>query len=80
MQRRGIGKQLVEYCEHQAIERGYGEVCLWVLAENTAAKAFYEKMGYMPDGAEKFLEQLSVTEVRYTKTLFSATNSCNAVK
>ena len=70
MQRQGVGTQLVEYCERQAAERGFKEVCLWVLAENQTSRAFYESLGYSPDGAEKLLEHLSAIEVRYSKTLY----------
>ena len=70
MQRQGIGRKLVEYCEKQAVERGFNEICLWVLSENLASRTFYERMGYLPDGAEKLLEHLAVLEVRYTKKIF----------
>ena len=31
MKGQGIGRQLVDYCEEQAIARGFGKVCIWVL-------------------------------------------------
>ena len=67
MQRQGIGTQMVGFCEKQAIIRGFNNICLWVLAKNSASRAFYKKMGYMPDGAEKLLEHLSSNVIRYEK-------------
>jgi len=69
MKRHGIGAALVKYCEKRAIEQGYTEICLWVLEKNDDSKYFYEKMGFIADGTNKYLENLGVTEVRYCKTL-----------
>jgi RimJ/RimL family protein N-acetyltransferase len=30
---------------------GVSEIRLWVLADNTASRRFYERYGYRPDGA-----------------------------
>jgi len=68
-QRQGVGSQMVEFCEKIAVERGFNEVCIWVLEKNTNARKFYEKLGYNPDGASKLIELLSVTEVRYIKQI-----------
>ena len=67
MQGQGIGRQLAEFCEKQAVERGFNEICLWVLKENWQSRGFYEKMGYVADGSEEFLERLSAWQVRYTR-------------
>ena len=67
MKRQGIGSIMVGYCEKIAIERGYKEVCLWVLEENTDARVFYEKLGFLPDGSKKYLEKISAMEIRYCK-------------
>ena len=69
MKRQGIGSTMVDYCEKIAIERGYKEICLWVLAKNESARRFYEKSGFFTDGASKFIEALRVTEIRYSKIL-----------
>jgi GNAT superfamily N-acetyltransferase len=69
MQREGIGSKMVGFCEARARERGFGEVCLWVLEKNEAARAFYEKMGYGADGKAIYLDSLDAFEVRYTKLL-----------
>ncbi len=69
MQDRGIGKQLMGYCEEIARERGYSEDVLWVLRENGKSRRFYEKHGYVPDGSEIYMEKIDAVEIRYVKPL-----------
>ncbi len=69
MKRQGVGSKMVQFCEEKAIERGFKEICLWVLEQNMSARMFYEKLGYLPDGNNKFIESLSVIEMRYSKRL-----------
>ena len=60
---------MTEFCEKEARRRDYGRICLWVLEDNAAARGFYEKMGYAPDGARQILEGLGVWELRYSRNL-----------
>ena len=69
MKRQGIGASLVEFCEKIATERGYKEICLWVLEGNYNSQRFYEKMGFAADGTRKFLENIQATATRYVKLL-----------
>jgi len=69
MQRQGIGSKMVGICEEKAVERGYSEICLWVLEKNADARRFYEKLGYSFDSTSKFIEFLGVTEIRYSKRI-----------
>jgi len=69
MEIQGIGFVMVNFFEKRAIEQGYGEICLWILEKNRDLRYFYEKLGFYADGTSKFLENLNVMEVRYTKTL-----------
>jgi ribosomal protein S18 acetylase RimI-like enzyme len=69
MKRQGIGNKMVNHCEKKAIERGFNEVCLWVLEKNVNARLFYEKLGYYPDGTQKFIDFLAASEIRYSKEL-----------
>lgn len=42
------------------------KIKLWVLEENTGAKAFYEKYGFVPDGSKRELTLgKPLTELRY---------------
>ena len=66
--RRGIGKALVQEAEHILCDRGFHKIVLWVLAGNTAARAFYAAMGFCPDGATKLVTLgLPLQAVRYAK-------------
>ncbi len=69
MQKQGIGSKMTMFCEEKAAERGFKEICLWVLEQNENARAFYEKQGYLPEGTSKFIDYLGVTEMRYHKYL-----------
>ncbi len=67
--RQGIGKELLSLFEAEARNRACTEAVLWVLKDNHDARAFYESMGYSPDGAELTLERFGRIEVRYNKPL-----------
>jgi ribosomal protein S18 acetylase RimI-like enzyme len=51
--RRGVGSALCASAFDLAQAAGFSAVTLWVLAENRAARGFYEKVGFEPDGATK---------------------------
>lgn len=68
--RRGIGRELVGEAERLLQDRGYCEIVLWVLEGNTAARQFYEKMGFTLDGISRTVELgKPLKAVRYRKTL-----------
>ena len=69
MQRQGIGMAMISFCEETARKLGYNRICLWTLEKNAAARAFYEKMGYMLDGVRKYLKDIEVHQVRYIKQI-----------
>lgn len=65
---RGIGRALMEAALKRARERGFRCVTLWVLAANNRARRFYEKAGFVRDGAEKtdtLSHSIVLQEVRY---------------
>jgi len=68
--RRGYGTILLHYLIHEAEERGYRQICCWVLEENKRAVAFYESQGMLRDGK---LQTVSIgkdlTAVRYVMDL-----------
>jgi len=66
----GIGAKLLAHCHVEATAQGRNEICLWVLKENHAARAFYEKIGYTHDGATKDVDSTRPAKMRYCKTLF----------
>jgi GNAT superfamily N-acetyltransferase len=69
MKRQGIGRTMAKFCEETALARGYNEICLWVLEENTDSRLFYEAMGYKVEGKRQYLDFLKAYAVRYIKIL-----------
>ncbi|NUS30724.1 MAG: GNAT family N-acetyltransferase [Streptomyces sp.] len=69
----GIGHALLQESVRRCTRAGYPCVYLWVLDGNTRARAFYERAGFHPDGAEEPFEVdgVPVPEVRYVKDLIA---------
>jgi len=65
----GIGTQLLAYCNGIAASLGHNEICLWVLKENHAARAFYKKMGYAPDGTKRDVDSTKPAKLRYCRSV-----------
>jgi ribosomal protein S18 acetylase RimI-like enzyme len=67
---RGIGTMCVQEAEQLLQSRGYCEVVLWILEGNTAARRFYEAMGFCLDGTFKTVELgKPLKAVRYKKAI-----------
>ena len=49
---RGLGRPLFWHALAGLHGAGFSEAVLWVYEANTAARAFYERQGWAPDGAE----------------------------
>jgi ribosomal protein S18 acetylase RimI-like enzyme len=49
--RQGVGRTLMDAAMELGRAHGSDEMSLWVLIENDAARAFYEAVGFAPDGA-----------------------------
>ena len=47
-QRQGVGSALIRAMAGALVERGHRALMLWVLAENQAARRFYESLGGIP--------------------------------
>jgi len=58
---KGYGMAMMEFTLSELKRRGYNEVFLWVLEANIRGRQFYEKCGFVFDGAKK--------EVRIDKPL-----------
>jgi len=69
--REGIGTALLTTAEETMRERGFKSAILWVLRENSPARAFYESAGWTDDGSEKKenMAGQTIVEVRYSKAL-----------
>lgn len=75
-QRKGVGRALLRESATRLSIVGYQQMTLWVVADNGSARAFYERLGWQPDGATR-REELAmpgedgpmVTVVRYRSTV-----------
>ncbi len=70
-QRRGVGRALMAAATRGLADRGFREAVLWVFEANAPARAFYERLGWAPDGAAKPLAIGGATpiELRYRRRL-----------
>jgi ribosomal protein S18 acetylase RimI-like enzyme len=71
---RGIGRGLMEAALASLGDLDYAEVKVWVLDTNRRAIAFYRKLGFSADGAEKVeqREDYRIRELRYSRNLHDA--------
>ncbi|MEU5012061.1 GNAT family N-acetyltransferase [Streptomyces sp. NPDC021749] len=67
----GVGRALMTAGLDVARQSGYRALYLWVVRGNTRAQRFYERAGFVPDGAEEAYEVggSSVPELRYRRPL-----------
>lgn len=75
-QGRGAGRALMDRAVASLRDRGLGEVRLWVLEENAPARRFYERYGFVADGARHLFRvtgadgtPVDLPEVRYALVL-----------
>ena len=68
----GTGRALMDQVLAKVRAAGYGCITLWVLEANARARRFYQRAGFIPDGARHVLDDLGgVTEIRYRRALSS---------
>ena len=68
----GTGRALMDQVLAKVRAAGYGCITLWVLEANARARRFYQRAGFIPDGARHVLDDLGgVTEIRYWRALSS---------
>ncbi|MCX5387246.1 GNAT family N-acetyltransferase [Streptomyces sp. NBC_00083] len=65
----GVGRALLDAAHISAKAQGFDSVALWVLGGNERARRFYERAGYVADGAEQSdtYDEVVLTELRYTR-------------
>ncbi|MDX6679505.1 MAG: hypothetical protein QOE31_3557 [Solirubrobacteraceae bacterium] len=71
--RRGVGRALLGAALHDAREDGRQQATLWVFAANHAARAFYQRLGFAPDGARMLDEHSGEQEIRMRAVLAAGT-------
>lgn len=64
---KGLGLQLLKWCENNLAERNFETAKLWVFEVNKRAIRFYERNGYKPDGNSK--QEFGRCLLRYEKSL-----------
>jgi GNAT superfamily N-acetyltransferase len=69
--RSGAGTALLVAALDGLARDGWARVTLWVLERNTRGRAFYERCGFVADGARQELHDLSVMEIRLSLALRS---------
>lgn len=69
---KGYGRLLIHKCVEELKQCGYHKVLLWVLAENSRARIFYEKTGFIDSGVfmDADIGGKNVREALYFLTLF----------
>ncbi|MCX4790493.1 MULTISPECIES: GNAT family N-acetyltransferase [unclassified Streptomyces] len=67
----GAGRALMTEMLTRAAADGFPDLVLWVLKENAPARRFYERAGFLPDGAEEpfDVDGVLVPELRYARAL-----------
>ncbi|MDY4036396.1 MAG: GNAT family N-acetyltransferase [Candidatus Pseudoscilispira sp.] len=66
---KGCGKLLLSAVVEQLEPMGYRNRFLWVLESNQRARAFYERMGFQPDGTymDDEIGGMPVREMQYRR-------------
>jgi len=67
----GAGSALLDAALDALRADGWAGVTLWVLERNARGRAFYERMGFVPDSARQELPGLGVMEIRLSLALRS---------
>ena len=68
---RGLGKRLMSTALARVAVSGYAQATVWVLDTNWRARRFYERCGWVQDGAARHNDSYSfpIADVRYRKQL-----------
>ena len=66
----GYGEILIKWGLEELKKKNYKKVALWVVDENTRARRFYEKMGFLNEGEYRIINPgKEIEELRYVKYL-----------
>lgn len=65
----GIGGRLLTAAEHRFREADMHKATLWVFAANAAARGFYARHGWQPDGAQRVEPEYGEPELRLRRVL-----------
>lgn len=65
----GVGTRLLADADGRFRRDGLHEATLWVFLANAAARGFYSRLGWRPDGGERVERQYGEPELRLRRTL-----------
>jgi ribosomal protein S18 acetylase RimI-like enzyme len=67
----GVGRTLMSEARRRLREEGTDEAVLWVLRGNHRAQRFYEREGWVADGAQRFEQPYGIVSdvIRFRRTL-----------
>lgn len=65
----GVGTRLLAAADDRFRRDGMDEATLWVFTANAAARGFYSRLGWQPDGGERVEPQYGEPERRLRRTL-----------
>jgi predicted acetyltransferase len=66
---KGVGHAMMKFALAELRRQGYHEVLLWVFEQNARARKFYERHGFITDGAVKGSGFDNAQEVRYRRAI-----------
>lgn len=67
---KGYAAAAMDFALSRLRERGFSDAVLWVLEENCRARRFYEKQGFIIDGASKIINLgKDLVDVRYRRNI-----------
>jgi predicted acetyltransferase len=66
---KGVGHAMMKFVLAELRRQGYHEVLLWVFEQNARARKFYERHGFVADGAVKDSGLNNAQEVRYRRSI-----------
>ena len=73
-----LGTRLLAAADDRFRRDGMDEATLWVFAANAAARGFYSRLGWQPDGGERVEPQYGEPELRLRRTLRDGAGSGGA--
>jgi ribosomal protein S18 acetylase RimI-like enzyme len=68
-QGQGVGARLLSAAVERLEACGFAEASLWVFEANVRGRAFYERLGWHPDGATRVEPEYGEPECRLTRSL-----------
>lgn len=63
----GVGSKLIQAALSKLKQKGFQNICLWVLKDNIRARKFYEKNGFKISGNEREIKiaECIISEIEY---------------